>query len=289
MKKLIPIMLMLVLAGCVHNPNDPPLAFSDGGSFVAPAGYQVRDTNADTHARALVGYLTHVNPASYSGWAGECPGTDIDAGVFASLCVAKGIDTVMLSNEQATKSNSVAKGTEAATGLLKGDLLTIYFSGHGGQINDNTDPSGKDETLCLYDGELTDKELAKLWTKLPDGVRVFFVTDSCNSGTNFKHGPSRKAKYKARNIKKTLPHEMHFALIHYGGCPDGESSMGSPYGGVFTTALNTAYDRAVKEGRTLTYRTWIEEAQRCAHQKQTFVYAEYGNVSDEFRNKEILK
>ena len=256
-------------------------------SFTAPAGYQPRGVDTNVHARALVVFLTRVNPGYYHGWYGDCPGTDRDGAMFAGRCRDAGVDTVVISNQMATISNCIAMGTQAATGLKAGDLLVIYFSGHGGQQNSTatlaSEPDMLDETICLWDGHLSDKALGKLWPKLPVGVRVLFVTDSCNSGTNYRNGPKRPAKYRPRNLRKSLPTTpLNFAMIHYGGCADGKSSAGSEYGGTFTISLDASYSRGISS------RQWIIEAQRKCW-NQTFVYDEFGAVSDEFRNREVFK
>ena len=104
-------------------------------------------------------------------------------------------------------------------------------------------------------------------------MRVFFVTDTCNSGTN----------YRRRSYKKALPAPFHAALIHYGGCADGQSSVGGPQGGVFTTALVDAWDE------TGTYRSWFTNAAALMPGTQVPVYDEYGTVLDSFRNGRALE
>ncbi len=41
----------------------------------------------------------------------------------------------------------------------------------------------KDETWVLYDRQLVDDELYKVWGALQPGVRVFVLSDSCHSGS----------------------------------------------------------------------------------------------------------
>ena len=73
----------------------------------------------------------------------------------------------------------------AAAALRSGDILMVSYSGHGGQLPDaNGDESDlKDETWCLYDGELVDDELLRMWSKFKAGVRILVFSDSCHSGT----------------------------------------------------------------------------------------------------------
>ena len=73
----------------------------------------------------------------------------------------------------------------AAKTLQGGDLFFLTYSGHGGQVPDvNGDEADKkDETWCLYDGQLIDDELYFELSKFAAGVRILVLSDSCHSGT----------------------------------------------------------------------------------------------------------
>jgi len=161
--------------------------------------------------------------------------------------------------------------------MSAGDLLVLYLSGHGGQVADGdaTEPDGLSETLCLWDGEMTDTYLSGILADVPAGARVFLVTDTCNSGTNYR---------RRRNLRRAMPAPFAAALIHFGGCADGASSYGSAQGGVFTTALIDAW----RDG--ISYKAWFEEAERLMRSHpQVPVYDEYGAVTDEFRHGQAFR
>jgi hypothetical protein len=69
-----------------------------------------------------------------------------------------------------------------------GGIFVVYYSGHGGSKidTDGDEYDYKDETWCLYDGELIDDELYSVFNKLNETVKVIFISDSCHSGTAFK-------------------------------------------------------------------------------------------------------
>jgi metacaspase-1 len=69
--------------------------------------------------------------------------------------------------------------------LAPGDMFLVSYSGHGGQVPDvNGDEDDyKDETWCLYDGQVIDDELNVRYAKLAADVRVLVFSDSCHSGT----------------------------------------------------------------------------------------------------------
>lgn len=198
-------------------------------------------------AAAVICGLTRVDPKCYGGWAGECPGCDVDAQTWALACRSDGVPYELLLNEKANYLGIVASAKRAVSTLSAGDLLILYISGHGGQVDDASgdEADGKDETLCLYDGQLSDDSLWQLLAQVPKGIRVWMITDTCNSGTNYR------APHSYRSAADIGP-----VLLHWGGCADGKSSFGSAQGGTFTTALIDSY----KNGQS--YADWFAAARR---------------------------
>jgi hypothetical protein len=90
-----------------------------------------------------------------------------------------------LITKKATRAATLAAMRDAAKTLAKGDFFFLTYSGHGGQVPDvNGDEADKkDETWCLYDGQLIDDELYFELSRFADGVRVLVLSDSCHSGT----------------------------------------------------------------------------------------------------------
>lgn len=230
---------------------------------------------------AVVAGLTAVDPRAYGGWAGECPGCDIDAQVFADICRHRAAMVTELHNAQATKAGLIEASKNAWAQMKAGDVFVLYVSGHGGQVLDvsGDEEDGQDETLCLWDGELSDDVLMALWQEAPPGVRVFFVSDTCNSGSNFRARP----RYRPRRLLRTLPRNYAGQLIHYGGCADGQSSFGDESGGTFTTALLDGWTESA------TYASWFQAAAAHMPKNQFPFYGEYGPVTDAFRNTAALR
>lgn len=265
MKVVLIALAGVLISGCASQPAPQPVA-SYTNDFTAVTGV-VR--------RAVVAGLTAVDPAAYGGWEGACPGCDVDADTFAMLCRQQGLQVSLHYNAQATKGALEAAARAACVGMHAGDLLVLYVSGHGGQVDDGdpTEADGLSETLCLWDGEMTDTYLSTVLAEIPAGVRVFFVTDTCNSGTN----------YRRRSYRAALPAPFRAALIHYGGCADGKSSFGGPQGGAFTTALIDAWSE------TGTYRAWFTNAAALMPATQAPVYEEFGTVTEAFRSGRALE
>jgi len=126
-----------------------------------------------------------VSAAAYSGWDGPLSACEFDAHDMAAIAKVQGMKPTVLITKKATRKSVIDAMRAAAKTLKKGDLFFLTFSGHGGQIPDKSgeEPDRKDETWCLFDGQLIDDELYALLSGFVEGVRVLVLSDSCHSGT----------------------------------------------------------------------------------------------------------
>jgi hypothetical protein len=129
--------------------------------------------------------LNSVNPKHYAGWSGDLMACEFDAEDMAALAKVQGIKPTVLLTRQATRGNVLKAVRAAAKQLMSGDLFFVSYSGHGGQIHDSSgdEPDAKDETWCLFDGELIDDEVFNEMANFREGVRVIVLSDSCHSGS----------------------------------------------------------------------------------------------------------
>jgi hypothetical protein len=101
---------------------------------------------------------------------------------FVNAGIMSPLDTVVLTDHQATRvavSNALDRLMRR---IGPDDTLVFFFSGHGSQIvdQDRDELDGTDETIALWDGAVTDDELATL---LATGQqRAMVALDSCYSG-----------------------------------------------------------------------------------------------------------
>ncbi|MBN8505775.1 MAG: caspase family protein [Burkholderiales bacterium] len=132
-----------------------------------------------------------VNAAHYAGWEGPLTACEFDAKDMAALALGQGIKPTTLLTRNATRAKVLTALRAAAKALKKGDYFMLTFSGHGGQVPDvdNEEADERDETWCLYDGQLIDDELYLELTGFAAGVRILMLSDSCHSGTVAKNGP----------------------------------------------------------------------------------------------------
>lgn len=172
------------LADLVHN-GTTPIAQPDPQSHTVPAMGTKR-------VGVFIGVSRYQDPGIR-----PLRVADLDAQSMAQVMEQYGQldESVVLVNEQATMANVqqvIQKGLPEAT--RPGDLVLIYWSGHGGRTSnlDGTEPDGFDEYLIPYDGRLDpadavrqtmllDKTFGR-WTLNLDGRQLLVILDACHSG-----------------------------------------------------------------------------------------------------------
>jgi hypothetical protein len=93
---------------------------------------------------------------------------------------------VLLTDSQATVDAMVSAVRDLGSRMSDDDRLVLFYSGHGGRVEHTggfqaADPDGFDETLALYDAQITDDALAAVLDEIEHGT-VLVVFDSCFSG-----------------------------------------------------------------------------------------------------------
>lgn len=242
-------------------------------------------------ASALLVGLKSVDPDAYGGWdgTGGCWGCELDVDNIERILKAFNYQIKILKTAQATRDAILASLYRAAENTTAGDLFVFYYSGHGGQQPDvNGDElDGKDETLVAYDREVIDDKVHQALERFSPGVRIVMITDSCNSGTNYRARMTVKAREDsifrpiARKSARNEGDSIKAQLIHIGGCRDGFTSAGYMGGGAFTMALCQAWNNGAFTG---TYKELHQKICETINSSQKPQYTEYGPVSDEFKN-----
>ncbi len=151
--------------------------------------------------------LNTVSPAAYGGWSGELAACEFDAKDMAAIATSRGMKSTLLLTRKATRAHALAAIRKAAKQLGKGDLFFLTYSGHGGQVPDTTgeEADKKDETWCLYDGQLIDDELHFELSCFAAGVRILVFSDSCHSGTVTRAMPPQLDGFLSIGRSKMMP------------------------------------------------------------------------------------
>jgi hypothetical protein len=239
---------------------------------------------------ALVVGLKRVNPDSYGGWNGEngCWGCELDVDNMARILDAQGFEINMMKTESATRDNILDKIGDIAQSIDDDDIFVFYYSGHGGQqVDRNSDElDGHDETLIAYDREIIDDELYEKFRLFPAGTRLVMISDSCNSGTNYRSIRDVPFQHASPICpipeKLTAREEVMFQMIHMGGCRDGGASYGYYGGGAFTTSLCEAWANGTFNGA---YKDLFEKARKLMRSSQKPQYNEFGPITEVFRSQ----
>ena len=92
--------------------------------------------------------LNYVDPDQYGGWDGELAGCINDANDMKQVAESRGFTAERLIDGEATIGAVRTKLDEAAAELEDGDFYFLTYSGHGGQVPDQSgdEPDGYDET-----------------------------------------------------------------------------------------------------------------------------------------------
>ncbi|MDH4211987.1 MAG: caspase family protein [candidate division WOR-3 bacterium] len=223
---------------------------------------------------ALTIGLNSVEPQHYGGWSGDLNACEADAHDMEDIVKSRNFTTKKLLTKEATRSNVISEISAASKSLVSGDIFMLSYSGHGGQVPDlnNEEDDYQDETWCLYDGELIDDEIYRMFGEFAEGVRILVFSDSCHSGTVIKaayyHGTmavrssgvdSQDVKYRCmppdialrtyrqnrefydeiqKNIKlKEMRRRINASVLLISGCQDNQYSSDGVFNGLFTATL----------------------------------------------------
>lgn len=209
--------------------------------------------------------LNVIDPNVY-GTDGALRGCENDANAMAAIARQLRYSNVNLLLSRAATRNAVINAIRSAAQTLQsGDIFFLTYSGHGSNVTDRNgdETDRKDETWCLYDGQLVDDELYNLWAYFRAGVRIIVLSDSCHSGTvtkEMEYGLVKGENRSANKLYRFLPEE--FANIEFeanierynaipkptpkavtctikliSGCQDNQLSSDGRVNGLFTEKL----------------------------------------------------
>ena len=121
-----------------------------------------------------------------------------------------------LTDSKATKKGILNQLNWLLLGASAGDQILFQYSGHGAQLPSKGhayEKDGLDEIICPYDFSdadavktaISDKEFAKIFAKIPQGVHFVWISDSCHS-----EDLSRK-----HNIIEAIATDTRFRRFNY--------------------------------------------------------------------------
>jgi hypothetical protein len=218
---------------------------------------------------ALTVGLNAVDPRHYEGWKGELVACEADATDMATVLKTRGFQVATLLTKQATRDTVLQHLTEIAALAKPDDIFIFTNSSHGGQLPDQggEEDDGRDETICMYDGQIVDDELYAVFGKYAPGVRVLMLSDSCHSGTIARDAPGERQTRESPDERRPrrMPLEVQArtyyahqrmydtvlrdpanrrardatraSILLISGCMDNQSSSDGAFNGLFTGTL----------------------------------------------------
>ena len=218
----------------------------------------------------------------YPGYINDLRGCVRDAKAWSAILQSKydfDPPTVLL-EFQATIQNVTTAVTKMINSATPDSHLVWTYSGHGTSIEnkrpDKTD--GRAEAIVLYDGLLLDSTIRSLLEKLPRGVRMTIISDSCHSGTlsrmqrlsrfrlqgadypNPRYMPPEAIKF-AKSVRQIPTNGRVFRLINeqsmpeilISGCTAIETARDACIDGQFNGAMSYYALKILNENPRLTY------------------------------------
>jgi len=152
-----------------------------------------------------------------------------------------------------------------------GDILLIYYSGHGTNGYDSSEPDGYKEGLYLYDGTYWDDQFTAILQNIPTGAKVIIALDSC-----FAHGstepkgnprvyrkskfvPTQKISKKLKRIKPILKSDMMNYIV-FAACGEDQTSADAVINGKPCGAFTYFWLKAWN--KNFNYINWNNETVR---------------------------
>lgn len=158
----------------------------ESGAYVVSLQQGVApQVSANSSARRV--FAVMVGISDYPGGGNDLPLTAEDARKMRDALQRQGAlapESVTLIDGQATRAALQQAIARVAAAAGPNDLFLFFYSGHGNQVRgrvDATEPDGKNETIEMVDGAVTDDELAQMFTQVR-AQTALLVLDSCFSG-----------------------------------------------------------------------------------------------------------
>ncbi len=141
-----------------------------------------RDRNAVAwnEGRSIHVGINRVDEAAYAGRLPRLRSSEADARSMREVADRMGFASRLLLGEEATREKVFDCLAATIERLVADDVLMISYAGHMTRLSGlGCRPGGWDEAWCLYDGTILDDEFHELLARVPAGVDVVVVTDSC--------------------------------------------------------------------------------------------------------------
>lgn len=167
---------------------------------------------------------------NYRNTANELSGCENDINKFSQYLQTQGYTTEKVLGN-VSKSQLISRLNKFISSLRVGDVFIFHYSGHGTSVQDQNgdETDNMDEVIVSGDfGYITDDELASIFMKIPDGVRMFALMDCCFSGTILD---LPLCKYSNNSFIYESKKKFNADIVCFSGSTDSQYSVEYQMGG----------------------------------------------------------
>ncbi|SEI40340.1 Subtilase family protein [Dyadobacter sp. SG02] len=323
----------LICAACYYPASPKPLYFKDklGHGIInahellklsqlsknSKPSYRTMSDSKKNKKIAIHVAVDNVSEDVYKGTFPQLEGCKNDLGLFKAVTEQKGYQQLIFTDDDATRGAIRTVLENAVREAEDGDEVLFTYSGHGTMVEDKNldDEDGNDEALVLHDGLLLDDEIRDYLTKFKKGVRVFWYTDCCHSGTNTRNrivtrgigslvtpqlGGLKRLRFMPMEIANKVYHEnraeynterksargdrginneYNASIIHFAACQDHQFASEINGYGDFTLKLFNL----INSEKGLTYRVTFDKLKGLMPANQIPMLNLYGDTDSFLR------
>lgn len=176
---------------------------------------------------------------------GGCVNDVQDMRVYLRQRFGSNIAIKTLLNHHATADNIRLGLFWLTDGVKPDDVRLFHYSGHGTQLPSATETDGYDEAICPVDCNfdddqtfIKDDELCSHYERLPDGMNLTIVLDSCNSGDSLRSVRTSTQRFlpsgatfnnRTSDVKRKIVERSHDSVLLLAGCRDDQSSLDATF------------------------------------------------------------
>jgi hypothetical protein len=264
--------------------------------------------------------LNSIDTTKYKGTYQPLRNAENDADYYYQIALKNNFNCKKLIGKDATSSNLLDNLKFFADSMIKGDTLFLSYSGHGTRVKDlnNDENDGYDEVLVLYDRLFIDDEFQVCWKRFNEGVKIFFINDSCYNGTASKffaaHQKVTEVLWPEHVLRGIDPSESEIdfennltyfksiklgaastihaicSIIHIGSCQDNQLSDDGGLldkNGKFTLAVRKVYNDGNFDG---SYKSFFDIVKQEMPPWQTPNWdTDAGKLDNDFIKSSFLK
>jgi hypothetical protein len=182
----------------------------------------------------------------------------------------------LLLDDMATTWNILERFGNMISNSKSGDSLVLTGSSHGTSIptKDGNEIDGTEEAICTYNGIILDNTLRDMIKKLPDGVNLTVILDSCFSGTctrtfldsnivpRYCEFYNKSVHFTHSLISSLIIKEEDMKEILISGCSDSEYSYDATINGVAQGAMSYYAQSIIRKQPFITYNQLDKELKK---------------------------